>query len=290
MPRYQVALSFAGEQRAYVERVARALQARGVAIFYDRFEKLTLWGKDGIEYFHQVFSAESAFVIMFVSAEYVTKSWPRHERRSALSRALVEQAEYVLPVRFDDTPVPGMPSSIQYENASDYTPEELASLIAQRIGVPPFTGKASDASKPQMTSRAGEPVFDYCSYNGCYVLGGGTFAFETMWSKAGGESIHLYNDPPSINGVAVAKGRRGIHEISDGSLLDFTSRCCTVRESEIAILRNVHGFYAALHVLDIKDNTRGDDRDELRFRYVIQGDGSASFTGFVENDAPSADA
>src|SRR5690606_26251872 len=69
MPRFQVALSFAGEQRQYVERVARALQARGIALFYDRFEKLTLWGKDGIEFFHEVFSAESAFVVMFFSAE-----------------------------------------------------------------------------------------------------------------------------------------------------------------------------------------------------------------------------
>lgn len=290
MPRFQVALSFAGEQRQYVERVARALQARGIALFYDRFEQLTLWGKDGIEFFHEVFSAESAFVVMFISAEYVAKSWPRHERRAALSRALVEQAECVLPVRFDDTPVPGMPNSIQYEKASNYSPEELAALIAQRIGVPPFTGKASDVPKPQMTSRAGEPVFDYGSFNGRYMLGAGPIEFETMWSKASGESIHLYNDPPSINGIAVAKGARAIHDIGDASAFDFTSRCRTIREGEIAVLRNVHGFYAAVHVLDIKDDTRGDGRDELRFRYVIQGDGSASFSGFAESNGSSDDA
>lgn len=115
MPQYQVALSFAGEQREYVERVARALQSRGVAIFYDNFAKPTLWGKDGMEFFHQVFAANSAYVVMFISAEYVSKSWPRHERRSALSRALIEQGEYVLPVRFDDTVVPGLPATILYQ-------------------------------------------------------------------------------------------------------------------------------------------------------------------------------
>jgi len=51
---YQVALSFAGEQREYVRDVARALAARRIAVFYDEFEANTLWGKDGAEHFHQI--------------------------------------------------------------------------------------------------------------------------------------------------------------------------------------------------------------------------------------------
>ena len=43
------------------------------------------------------------------------------------------------------------------------------------------------------------------------------------------------------------------------------------------MFRNVAGFYAAVQVLEIKDNTRGDDSDELRFRYAIQVDGSDNF-------------
>ena len=47
------------------------------------------------------------------------------------------------------------------------------------------------------------------------------------------------------------------------------------------VLRNTGGFYAALHVLEIKDDSRADDRDELRFRYAIQSDGSDQFTEFA---------
>src|SRR5262249_49140124 len=47
IPAYQVALSFAGERRHYVDAVARSLQARGIAVFYDRFEPVTLWGRGG---------------------------------------------------------------------------------------------------------------------------------------------------------------------------------------------------------------------------------------------------
>ena len=36
---YDVALSFAGEQRAYVEHVADCLRARGVRVFYDEMSR-----------------------------------------------------------------------------------------------------------------------------------------------------------------------------------------------------------------------------------------------------------
>jgi hypothetical protein len=46
---------------------------------------------------------------MFVSEAYASKAWTRHERRSALARALIEEGEYVLPARFDDTELLGLP-------------------------------------------------------------------------------------------------------------------------------------------------------------------------------------
>lgn len=40
-----MALSFADAQRAYVEKVAAALQGRGVRCFYNTDEQIELWGK-----------------------------------------------------------------------------------------------------------------------------------------------------------------------------------------------------------------------------------------------------
>ena len=54
---------------------------------------------------------------MFISAGYVSKAWPKHERRSALSRMIQEQREYILPVRFDDSDVPGLPADTIYLSA-----------------------------------------------------------------------------------------------------------------------------------------------------------------------------
>ena len=274
---YQVALSFAGEQRRYVEEVARHLASRGIAVFYDGFETVPLWGRNGAEAFHEAFAEKSAHVVMFVSKSYVEKAWTRHERRSALSRMVKEESEYILPVRFDDTPVPGLPDDVVFVRADDYSPAQLSAAIAEKLGVDRFRGKASDLPPPRMTSLIGEVVFDYSSYNGRYVIGWRDLEFETKWTKAGKTSIYVYNDPPTINGVALARGITSIPQVLNAAGLDFTSRTRTPSLGQIVVLRNAKSFYAAIQVLGIKDDTRGDSDDELRFRYAIQSDGSDSF-------------
>jgi hypothetical protein len=274
---FQVALSFAGEQRAYVQQVATALVARHIAVFYDEFQANALWGKDGAEYFHQIYSRDTQYVVMFISEAYVAKAWTRHERRSAISRQMTDDAEYILPVRFDNTPVPALPDTLQYLPADRYTPAELAIEIAKKIGVSPTAGKASDVPPPTSGAMTGEATFDYAAFNGRYVIGTGSGAFETAWSKASDTSIHLMNDPPSIHGVAIARGAMDFGQIKDASAYDFTSRVRTVKTGEIAVLRNTNGFYAAIEVVRVEDDSRGAPSDALTIRYAILPDGGKDF-------------
>ena len=277
---YQVALSFAGEQRDYVEEVARHLAAKSIAVFYDGFEVAQLWGKDGAETFHQVYSARATYVVMFISEEYVGKHWARLERRSALSRMLKDEQEFILPVRFDDTPIPGLPDTTLYLSANDYQPGKLAAVIAKKLGIAVFAGKASDVPAPRMTSPVGEAKFDYSSYNGRYLLGSGVAEFETKWSKKGKTAIYLVNDPASIHGIAIDRDASAIYQVGSASTLDYTSRVRSPAVGQVVVLCNVNGLYAAVQVLNIKNESRGDDCDELHFRYAIQSDGTDDFEGF----------
>ena len=61
---YQVALSFAGEQRSYVEKVARNLQARSIVVFYDDFEKISLWGENAAEAFDKAFAQQANYKVL----------------------------------------------------------------------------------------------------------------------------------------------------------------------------------------------------------------------------------
>lgn len=130
---YDVALSFAGEDRESVEQVAEELRSIGITVFYDRFEEVDLWGKDLAEHFGQVYGTDSRFVVLFVSRAYAGKAWPRHEKQFALSRQLINGGERILPVRFDETEIPGLPSTIAYLDLRVLTPTKLAELIRQKV-------------------------------------------------------------------------------------------------------------------------------------------------------------
>lgn len=132
--KYDVVLSFAGEDRAYVEQVATWLEARGVVVFYDKFEEANLWGKDLAEYFDSIYRKQGRYCVMFASRHYGEKLWTRHERRSALAKALEARGEYVLPARFDDTEIPGLRPTIAYQDLRIMDPETLGELVLQKLG------------------------------------------------------------------------------------------------------------------------------------------------------------
>jgi hypothetical protein len=83
---FDVALSFAGEDRSLVENVAKVLLDADVKLFYDEYFATELWGEDLYVYFDEVFRTRSKFVAIFVSRAYATKPWTNHERQSAQAR------------------------------------------------------------------------------------------------------------------------------------------------------------------------------------------------------------
>lgn len=133
-PQYDVALSFAGEDRTYVEAVASELRSAGVKIFYDDYEKVALWGKDLYAHLDYVYRQASRYCVVFISDHYAKKVWTNHERQSAQARALEENEEYILPVRFDDTEVPGLRPTTGFLSLTDIAPTELAGLVREKLG------------------------------------------------------------------------------------------------------------------------------------------------------------
>jgi len=131
--RYDVALSFAGEDREFVERAASAMRSKGIRVFYDRYEEAELWGKNLYTHLRDVYEKQASFTVIFISRHYAAKLWTNHERESAQSRAFEERREYILPARFDDTAVPGLPSTVGYIDLREKTPEQLTVLIDQKL-------------------------------------------------------------------------------------------------------------------------------------------------------------
>lgn len=130
---YDIALSFADEDREYVDKVARRLKNLNIEVYYDRFEEANLWGKDLYTYLTEIYKDKAEFTIIFISKHYVKQLWTNHQRQAMQARAFEETKEYILPVRFDETEIEGLPKTIQAISAQEKDPQELVDLILQKL-------------------------------------------------------------------------------------------------------------------------------------------------------------
>jgi len=131
---YDVCLSFAGEDRAYVRRVADILKSKGIRVFYDEYEQIDMWGKDLYVHLNEIYKNTAKYCVLFASRHYARKVWTNHERQSAQSRAIQQHSEYILPAKFDNTEIPGVRTTIGHIDLKKYTVEQFAEMIIKKIG------------------------------------------------------------------------------------------------------------------------------------------------------------
>jgi len=137
---FDIAVTFAGEDREFVEAVVALVKADGFKVFYDEDQKYESWGQDLTEYFPDVYERRARFAVMFISRFYEAKPWTRLERRSVLARALNEAESYLLPVRLDSTKLPGVRDAIGYLDGVAETPTGIAQAISLKLGSPASDG------------------------------------------------------------------------------------------------------------------------------------------------------
>jgi hypothetical protein len=130
---FDVAISFAGTERAAAEELARILQAAGIAVFYDNFYPEHLWGKNLTAFLDEIYRKRAKYCVVFVSKEYRERRWTSHELRSAQARALESKGEdYILPVKIDDTDLDGLPPTIGYMSI-DVGIGKIAELLIAKL-------------------------------------------------------------------------------------------------------------------------------------------------------------
>jgi hypothetical protein len=137
--RYDVAISFAGEDRMVAEEIATRLLAKKYRVFYDRFEQHTLLGEDLGGYLPDVYSEQSRYCVIVVSDNYAKKVWTRLELKSAIAGALFGDSareSSVLPLRLDDTRLSGLQPTVGYLDLRTLDVSEAVDVLVQKIGAP----------------------------------------------------------------------------------------------------------------------------------------------------------
>jgi hypothetical protein len=130
---FDVALSFAGEDRQKASALANGLKKRGLQVFYDDFQKSELWGADLYSYLSDLYRFRATFCVMFLSKDYARKLWTNHERAAAQERAFKDNRTYILPIRVDDTEIPGILSTVGYLRWDDEDAESIVDMIVSKL-------------------------------------------------------------------------------------------------------------------------------------------------------------
>lgn len=132
---YDLAFSFAGEQREYVEATKVACERLGLRVFYDRDMRNEWWGKSFIREQRKVYGSQTRFFVPFISMEYFAKPIPSDEFSAAMMTAVKQGDGYILPVLMGDVRVPPdlLHPHIHYLRADNFTSEQLAEQLRQRV-------------------------------------------------------------------------------------------------------------------------------------------------------------
>lgn len=132
--KYDLAISFAGEQRGLADTFARRLDASGYSVFYDEFHQAELWGRDLSIALNNVYAHEARYCLILLSKDYVEKPWTNHERQSAISQFIERRRDYILCLKIEDIALPGFPTVIGYISLDRYDVDAVYKLLLQKLG------------------------------------------------------------------------------------------------------------------------------------------------------------
>ncbi|MCT8335888.1 TIR domain-containing protein [Leptospira sp. 85282-16] len=130
---YDIVISFAGEDRDIAEQIKNSLEFRKITVFYDDDSKGDLWGKNLYSHLAYIYGKAGKYCLMILSENYSKKLWTNHEREHAQARAFRENREYILPIRIDNTEIPGISETIGYIEYAKSSAEEIADLISFKL-------------------------------------------------------------------------------------------------------------------------------------------------------------
>ncbi|MBV1790533.1 hypothetical protein KQ940_20935 [Marinobacterium sp. D7] len=138
---YDIAISFAGENRCLAREISNQLGVFDSNVFFDENFESNFLGGAWSSQFEKIFGRDSRLVVCLLDSFYRDKIWPTFERECFIPRV---QDKEVIPIFLDDTKFVGIPSDIigimyRYDreaelNANEVT-DEIVYKLVDRLGV-----------------------------------------------------------------------------------------------------------------------------------------------------------
>jgi hypothetical protein len=132
---FDLAFSFAGVDRGYVERTKMACDRLGLRVMYDRDMRNRWWGANFVTEQRKVYGGRALFFVPFISVDYFRRTIPSDEFATAAWTDAQCGGGYMLPVIIGDVRVPAhlLPPYVGCLRAEDYTEDDLACEMFQKV-------------------------------------------------------------------------------------------------------------------------------------------------------------
>ncbi|MCO8161095.1 TIR domain-containing protein [Pseudomonas sp. 21LCFQ010] len=137
---FKVALSFPGEHRGFVSKVADTLREElgNDQVFYDYDYQSQLAAPNLDVLLQRIYLDNSDLIVVFLSKEYSEKEWCGLEWRAV--REIIKSKDYdkVMLIRFDDEKIDGIFSTDGYVDARKHSEKAIARFILERTQLSPI--------------------------------------------------------------------------------------------------------------------------------------------------------
>ena len=196
---YEFCLSFAGENRKYVERVSKQLKARGHSVFYDTDNQVELWGANLEEKLIDLYCNRALFCVVFFSEDYMRKRWTKVELKSALERANDQKEAYILTHCLDDKRLPPALNKLGHSGLNGKPPRDLVTMLRKKLALEQAKQNPAKApsKKPATRAKTRQPVGVAAAGAFSYR---GTIKDSGQWMLLDGE-FYLTKSHRKIDGI-----------------------------------------------------------------------------------------
>jgi len=130
---WDVAVSFAGEDRLVVEELKDILNESGYTVFYDFDVQHQLWGTDLRVKLADVYANDAQYMLIFLSNHYPEKDWTNFEFEIGKEARGKRTDTYLLPVKLDDVTIVGLSSNVGCIDLRRCSIKDLASSLIEKI-------------------------------------------------------------------------------------------------------------------------------------------------------------
>ena len=110
-----------------------ATQLNSERVFYDAYYEAELARPNLDTYLAEIYHNQAELVVVFLCAEYEQKEWCGLEWRAVRDLLKQKKTAEIMPLRLDDTHIPGLFSIDGYIDVKGREPAEVADLIVQRL-------------------------------------------------------------------------------------------------------------------------------------------------------------